>query len=214
MADSSHCLHCHVIHHGLIVIFVVIVPWHSPWALCCCCIWWPCRHHCHPSFIVTLWHSPWASHCHHLWWPCHRPLFVVAMSLLSSLVATLLSPSCIVHCGHIVVVITLWSSCVHDLWPSSPLSSPSSPSPSSSLSLPSSSMMVMSPWHLPWPSHHCCHHAGAGAGAIVVIIRQCRGRVVAALLMQVEGWSSFNVIFKLRSCPLSMQRLYTTTVGM
>ena len=26
-------------------------------------------------------------------------------------------------------------------------------------------------------------------------------------------WEVFNVIFELRSCPLSIQRLYTTTVG-
>ena len=126
---------------------------------------------CGHIVIVVLWHSPWASHCCRLRWP-HRPS---------------------------------WSSCVCDSWPLSLSSSPSSPSPSlspsSSLSSPSlplsplplSSSMVMSPWHLPWPSHHRRRCAGAGAGAIVVVVRQRRGMEVAVLSMQVAGSSLSSV---------------------
>ena len=46
MADSPHRLcHC-IVHRGLVIIIIIVAPWHSPWVLCC-------RHH-HPSSIVAM----------------------------------------------------------------------------------------------------------------------------------------------------------------
>ena len=46
VADSPHRL-CHrIVHRGLIIIIIIVAPWHSPWVLCCC--------HRHPSSVVAM----------------------------------------------------------------------------------------------------------------------------------------------------------------